>query len=73
MELDLKHVGIFIISFAIGMGCLMMSPVEHKTVVVFPTPFNTKQLQYKDQFGACHRFTSREVECTSNARAIPKA
>jgi len=69
--MDWKHIGIFLASFAVGCVLLFISPVEHKTVIVFPTPFTTKKLQYKDQAGACYRFSSKTVPCTGDAKPIP--
>ena len=47
------------------------SPVEHKTVFVYPTPSNAKNLQYKDSAGSCFGFKAKEVECTADAKSIP--
>jgi hypothetical protein len=69
--MDWKIVGLFVASFVVGMVLVCMSPIEHKTVFVYPTPFNVKNLQYKDSSGQCFRFSSEEVECTGNAQKIP--
>jgi hypothetical protein len=69
--MEWKHVGIFVASFAVGCALLYLSPIEHKTVLVFPTPFTTKKLQYKDKTGACYHFNSTEVPCTNSAKSIP--
>jgi len=69
--MEWKHVGIFVASFAVGFALLLISPVEHKTVLVFPTPFTARKLQYKDQAGACYRFKTSTVPCTDDAKPIP--
>ncbi len=69
--MEWKHVGIFLVSFAIGCVLLMISPVEHKTVLVFPTPFTADKLQYKDQTGACFQFKSTSMQCSNKAKPIP--
>jgi hypothetical protein len=69
--MDWKSVGLFVVSFAVGMFFVYMSPIEHKTVLVYPTPFNVKKLQYKDKSGQCFRFSSEEVECDGKAEKIP--
>ena len=69
--MEWKHVGIFFLSFALGCVFLYFSPVEHKTILVFPTPFTTNKLQYRDQAGSCFRFKSKSVPCTSAAKPIP--
>jgi hypothetical protein len=69
--MEWKHVGIFLASFAFGCVLLYLSPVEHKTVVVFPTPFTADHLQYKDKGGTCYRFKPKTVSCSGAAKPIP--
>jgi hypothetical protein len=66
-----EYIPIFLVSFVIGMVCVYFSPMEYKTVVVFPTPVNTKTIQYKDKAGQCFDFSARLVDCTSDAKKIP--
>ena len=53
------------------MVLLYYSPVEHKTVFVYPTPSNAKKIQYKDSTGQCFQFSPTEVACTGAAQKIP--
>jgi hypothetical protein len=69
--MDWKIVGIFLASFAVGMVLVYFSPMEYKTVFVYPTPNNVDDLQYKDSAGQCFRFSSKEVDCTGSANKIP--
>jgi len=62
---------LFVISFIIGMICIYMSPLEYKTVVVYPSPANVKKIQYKDKADQCFEFSARLVDCTSKAKKIP--
>jgi hypothetical protein len=71
MEFTMMHILLFVAAFAVGCVMVYMSPVEHKTVFVYPTPSNVKKLQYKDSAGGCFGFTSKEVKCTSDAKSIP--
>ena len=66
----LKYI-LFVISFIVGMICVYMSPLEYKTVVVYPSPDNIKKIQYKDKADQCFEFSARLVDCTSNAKKIP--
>ena len=66
-----KFVGIFLVSFAVGMVLIYFSPMEYKTVLVYPTPHNVDDMQYKDSSGQCFRFESSEVKCTDDANKIP--
>lgn len=69
--MDWKLVGLFLASFAVGLVLVYFSPMEYKTVFVYPTPNNVDDLQYKDSAGQCFHFTSKEVECTGSANKIP--
>jgi len=69
--MDWKIVGLFLASFAVGMVLVYFSPMEYKTVFVYPTPNNVDDLQYKDSAGQCFRFSSKEVDCTGSANKIP--
>ena len=66
-----KFVGIFFVSFAVGMFLVYISPMEYKTVLVYPTPNNVREIQYKDSSGQCFQFESSEVKCTGDAHKIP--
>lgn len=66
-----KFVGIFLVSFAVGLALVYVSPIEYKTVLVYPTPKNVKEIQYKDSSGQCFQFEASEVKCTGSANKIP--
>ena len=71
--MEWKHVGIFLASFVFGGVLLYLSPVEHKTILVFPTPFTVDHLQYQDKGGACYRFKAKTIPCSSSAKPIPSS
>jgi hypothetical protein len=71
MKFETKHFVGFLAAFAVGCVLVYASPVEHKTVFVYPTPLNFKQLNYKNANGECYRFSKKEVECTPDAKSIP--
>lgn len=60
----------FLLSFFVGAVFLYVSPVEYKTIVVYPTPSNLKHIQYKDNADNCFQFSARLVDC-KNAKKIP--
>ena len=66
-----EYIPIFLVSFVIGMVCIYFSPMEYKTVMVYPSPENTKKIQYKDKAGQCFDFSAKLVDCTSDAKKIP--
>lgn len=69
--MDLVPLGLFVASFVVGFFALKWSPVEHKTVFVYPTVMNYKKLQYKDSAGTCFHLKKKEVACTADADDIP--
>jgi hypothetical protein len=71
MQFTKLHVFLFLGAFVAGCLLVYYSPVEHRTIFVYPTPRNTKRLQYKDSVGSCFGFTAKEVKCTDNAKSIP--
>lgn len=71
MKFTKLHVFLFLGAFVAGCVLVYLSPVEHKTVFVYPTPSNIKQIQYKDAAGACFGFAAKEVKCDKNAKQIP--
>jgi hypothetical protein len=68
--MDITHVLIFAASFLAGMIMVYLSPVEHKTIFVYPTPENVDKLQYKDSAGECFQFTSSVVPCKGGEREM---
>jgi hypothetical protein len=66
-----EYIPIFLVSFVIGMVCIYFSPLEYKTVMVYPSPNNLKKIQYKDKSDECFEFSARLVDCTNDAKKIP--
>jgi hypothetical protein len=67
----MKYVILFLTSFVIGMIFVYLSPVEHKTILVFPSPTNIKEIQYKDKADQCFDLSARLVDCTDKVKNIP--
>ena len=67
----MKYAILFLISFFVGMVFVYLSPVEHKTVFVFPSPNNIKQIQYKDKAEQCFNLSAKLVDCKRGAKNIP--
>ena len=61
--MKLIHIVLFLISFVVGCFFIYISPVEHKTVFVYPTPKNIKKIQYKDNANQCFNFSAKLVNC----------
>jgi hypothetical protein len=47
-----------------------ISPIEYKTIVVYPTLNNLNKVQYKDSTNNCFKFTAKLVDCTKKAKVI---
>lgn len=71
MKFSPIHAAVFLGAFLVGCVLVYVSPVEHKTVFVYPTPKNAKKLQYKDATGNCFGFSKKEVACTGKEKSIP--
>ncbi len=67
----MKYTILFLASFVIGMIFVYISPAEHKTVLVFPSPGNIKKIQYKDKADQCFDLSAKLVDCTKGAKNIP--
>ncbi len=72
LYMKLIYIVLFIVSFFVGCFFLYLSPMEHKTVFVYPTPDNVNKIQYKNSENECFNFTAKLVNCTGrNAKEIP--
>jgi hypothetical protein len=69
--MKLIYVFYFFISFCIGCVFLYFSPIEHKTVLVYPTPDNISKIQYKDSANQCFNFSAKIVSCKGDIKEIP--
>lgn len=58
---------IFMISFMIGICFIYVSPVEYKTVVLYPTLDNLKKYQYIDSDKNCYQFVAKLVDCNTSS------
>jgi len=54
----------------IGAVFIYLSPMEYKTIVVYPTPSNLEKIQYKDNADNCFQFSARLVDCGKNPKKI---
>jgi len=71
MKFSATHAIVFILSFFLGCALVYYSPIEHKTIFIYPTPSNTDTLQYKDASGTCFHFKPKSVTCTGSEEKIP--
>ena len=69
--MSLLHITLFIVSFMVGLLFVYLSPIEYKTVVVYPSLSNLEKVQYKDESNNCFQFTAKLVNCDKNIKHIP--
>ena len=53
----------FIISVFVGFILIKIIPNNIKDIVIYPTPDNSKNVQYKDLSNQCFEFEPQEVSC----------
>lgn len=67
------NIRIFIISFAIGIFAVYINcNAEKRKIIVYPTPDNIDQIQYKDDSGTCFKFKQTQVNCPVDTKDISK-
>jgi hypothetical protein len=61
---------IFLISLAIGLFYVyVVVPAPH-VIVVYPTPDNSKEFQFKDSANNCFEYEAKEIKCPSDKKLI---
>ena len=58
---------IFLVSLAVGLFYIYISDDYKKVIILYPTPDNTKQYQYRDKTNTCFSYDLKEVKCPSDA------
>ena len=67
MWIDLRY---FIISLAIGLFYIYISDTQNKVIVIYPTPDNKDEYQYRDNTGSCFSYDLNEVKCPFDSTKI---
>jgi hypothetical protein len=61
---------IFIISLAIGLFYIYIAEDYKKVIIMYPTPDNIKNTQYKDKTGNCFSYNLKEIKCPLDENLI---
>ena len=69
----LKYINlkVFILSFIFGLFAMEIVMPERQSVLVYPTPENVNDLQYKDKVGNCFVPLQEAVDCAGKYEEIP--
>jgi hypothetical protein len=61
---------IFLISLSIGLFYIYIAEDYKKVIVMYPTPDNVKNTQYKDKTGNCFSYNLKEIKCPLDENLI---
>jgi hypothetical protein len=65
------NVPIFVISLLFGLLYVYMTDPIRKQIVVYPTPDNESQFQFRDKINNCFHLKQNMVNCSSDVEVIP--
>jgi hypothetical protein len=58
---------IFLITLAIGLFYIYISDEYKHTIIIYPTPDNTDEYQFKDKSNNCFSYEMKEVKCPNDS------
>lgn len=61
------HPLLFMVSFCIGLFFTYSLTSAPEVIYIYPNPHNLQDTIYKDDSDKCFKYTSNQVECSSNA------
>lgn len=64
MKLDVRY---FIVSLALGLFYIYLSD-DKPVIVIYPTPDNLDQFQYRKKSGSCFSYDLHEVKCPHDSK-----
>ena len=64
------NIPVFLVSFAIGVFAVYITASDKKKIIVYPSPDNYQNIQYKDKAGTCFQFKQENVKCPTEAKEL---
>ena len=64
------NIPVFLLSLAFGIFAVYITIPKNRKILVYPTPENVGQVQYKDDADNCFLYTATEVKCPSDPGMI---
>ena len=64
------NVPIFLSSLCIGIFISYITAPKRTVILVYPTPDNIEEIQYKDDSESCFGYSSHAVDCPSDINKI---
>jgi len=61
---------IFLITLAIGLFYIYIAGGNKKILVIYPTPDNIHEYQYKDKANNCFSYDLNEVTCPADSKLL---
>jgi hypothetical protein len=61
---------IFLISLAVGLFYIYISGDNKKVIIIYPTPDNVDEYQYKDKTNNCFSYELNEVKCPTDSNLL---
>lgn len=68
--MKLISIPIVILSFIVGLGFVYFTAPPSRVVLIYPTPENINNIQFKDATDNCFSFNDERVKCPSDVSKI---
>ena len=63
---------VFLMSLTIGLLYIYLAEEYKKVIIIYPTPDNIKNYQYKDKTDNCFTYNLKEVKCPADDNLLHK-
>jgi hypothetical protein len=63
---------VFLMSLTIGLLYIYLAEEYKKVIIIYPTPDNIKDYQYRDKTDNCFTYNLKEVKCPADDNLLHK-